>query len=146
MALISFKHKKRPFSSIIASDFFNGDDFFESPLFLNTLEEPALNIKETDDDFQVELSAPGYSKKDFEVNIDNGYLNISAKKSSAKEEKEENYTCKEFSYNSFEKSLLLPDTIEDDKVKASYKNGILKFSLSKKEEVKKVAPKMVEIS
>ena len=146
MSAINVVHRKRPFSTIIASDFFNRDDFFENPLFLNTLEEPALNIKETDDDYQLELSAPGYSKKDFEVNIDSGYLNISAKKSSAKEEKEDNYTCKEFSYNSFEKSFLLPDTIEDDKVKASYKNGILKFSLSKKEEAKKIAPKMVEIS
>jgi len=146
MSLVKFKHRRRPFRNLIASDFFNTDDLLNDNFFNRKLEEPALNIKETNDDFQVELAAPGYSKKDFEVNIDNGYLNISAKKSSSIEEEEDNYTCKEFSYDSFERSLLLPDSIEDEKIKASYKDGILKFNLSKKEEAKKHAPKVIEVS
>jgi len=108
--------------------------------------EPAMNIVETDKDFEIELVAPGFSKKDFKVSIDNGNLNISAEKSSEKEEKEKNYTCKEFNYNSFERSLLLPDTIKDDDVKAKYNDGILSFKLMKKEETKKRKPKMIEVS
>jgi len=73
-------------------------------------------------------------------------LNVSAKKSESKEEKDEKYTRKEFSYNSFERSLELPESISDEKIKAKYDNGILKFSLAKKEEVKKQKPKMIEIS
>ena len=68
-------------------------------------------------------------------------LNIKEKK----EAKDENYTRKEFSFNSFEKSLQLPETVIDEKIKAKYENGILKFSLAKKEEAKKQKPKMIEI-
>ncbi|MBJ2174989.1 Hsp20/alpha crystallin family protein [Aureibaculum sp. A20] len=147
MSLVKFKHRTSPLRSLMASDFFNNnDDFFKDNFLNKIMDEPALNIKETDDDFQVELAAPGYSKKDFDVNIDNGYLNISAKKSNTTEEKEEDYTCKEFSYDSFERSLLLPDSIEDEKVKASYKDGILKFNLAKKEALKKHTPKVIEVS
>jgi HSP20 family protein len=68
-----------------------------------------------------------------------------AKKEERKEEKDENYTRKEFSFNSFEKSLQLPETVINEKIKARYENGILKFSIAKKEEAKKQKPKMIEI-
>ena len=110
------------------------------------MDEPALNIKEKDDLFEIELAAPGYSKKDFKVTMDDGCLNISAKKSKTKDEKDENYSRHEFSYESFERSLELPESIADDKVKANYENGILKFSLAKKEVAKKQKPKVIEIS
>jgi HSP20 family protein len=92
------------------------------------------------------LAAPGFSKKDFEVSIDDGCLNISAEKSETKEEKDEQYTRKEFSYNSFEKRLQLPESVKDDNVKARYKNGILSFDLIKKEEAKLHKPKKIEIA
>ena len=145
MSLVKFK-KRMPWSNFMTSDFLNTDDFFNDRFWLNKMEEPALNIKENDDEFEIELAAPGFDKKDFEVTIDNGCLNISAKKSDSKEEKDENYTRKEFSYNSFQRSLQLPDTVIDDRVKAKYKNGILKFSLVKKEEAKKLKPTIIEIS
>lgn len=112
---------------------------------MKKMDEPALNIKEKKDGFEIELSAPGFDKKDFEVNITDGCLNIMAKKEEIKEEKDENYTRKEFSYNSFEKSLKLPETVVDEKIKAKYENGILKFSLAKREEAKKQKPKKIEI-
>ena len=144
MSLVNFK-KRMPWGNFMSSDFLNTDDFFNDRFWLNKMEEPALNIKENDDEFEIELAAPGFDKKDFEVTVDNGYLNISAKKSDSKEEKDENYTRKEFSYNSFQRSLQLPDTVIDDRVKAKYKNGILKFSLVKKEETKKLKPTKIEI-
>ncbi len=113
---------------------------------MNKLDEPALNIKETDDKFEIELAAPGFSKKDFNVTIDDGLLNISAEKEVKKKEEDNNYTCREFSYDSFERSVMLPDTVKSEDIKAKYEDGILKFHLVKKEETKKLKPKVVQIS
>ena len=143
MSLVKFKRK--PWGNLITSDFFDTDDFFENRLWKKKMDEPALNVKETDEAFQVELAAPGFAKKDFEVTIDDDCLNISAEKSDSKEEKEENYTRKEFSYNSFEKRLQLPDSVIDEGIKARYKDGILSFKLAKKEEAKAQEPKLIEV-
>jgi HSP20 family protein len=92
------------------------------------------------------LAAPGFSKKDFEVTIEDGCLNIKAEKQTSEEEIEGNYTRKEFSYNAFERSLQLPESIKQETIKAKYNDGILSFNLAKKEEVKKVSPKKVQIA
>lgn len=144
MSLVKFR--RRPWGNLITPDFFSNDDFFNEGSLLRKMDEPSMNVKENDDNFEIEIAAPGYDKKDFEVNIDNGCLNISAENSSSKEEEEDNYSRKEFSYSSFEKSLRLPENVEDEEVKATYKNGILKFKLAKKKEAKKHTPKTVEIS
>lgn len=156
MSLVKFRNKRRPFSNLIPSNFLDMDDFLENRLLGSNLldvdfwngksREPALNIKETDDKFEIELAAPGFSKKDFEVNVDNGCLNISAEKSSSKEDKDENYTRKEFSYNSFARSLQLPESVKEEEIKAHYHDGILSFNLAKKEEAKKQKPKKIEIA
>jgi len=132
MTLVKFR--QRPWENLFTSDLldFDAGNLFNDKLWLKRMNEPALNIKEKKDGFEIELAA-------------DGCLNIMAKKSEKKEEKEENYTRKEFSFNSFEKSLQLPETVIDEKIKAKYENGILKFSLAKKEEVKKQKPKMIEI-
>ena len=146
MTLVKFR--KRPWENLFTSDLldFDAGNLLNDKLWLKKMEEPALNIKEKKGEFEIELAAPGFDKKDFEVNIADGCLNIMAKKSESKEEKDENYTRKEFSYNSFEKSLMLPENVADEKIKAKYENGILKFSLAKKDEPKKQKPKMIEIS
>ncbi len=150
MSLVKFRNR-RPWGNLVTSNFFDKDDFFSNPLLNNELwntqlNEPALNIKETDKAFEVELAAPGFSKKDFEVTIDEGCLNISAENSHSQEEKEDNYTRKEFSYNSFEKRLQLPDSIKEEDVKAKYNDGVLRFSLIKKEQAKLHKPKKIEIA
>lgn len=142
-----FRNRRGPFSrGLVPSSLFSDDDFFNEPLWMSKMEEPALNIKETDEKFEIELAAPGYSKKDFNVTVNEGVLHITAEKEMEKKEEEENYTRREFSYNSFEKSLMLPDTVKSEDVKAKYEDGILKFHLAKKEEAKKLKPKVVEIS
>ena len=156
MSLVKFKKKTRPFANLVTSDFFDMEDFFDNRFWKRGMfsdrfwngrtGEPALNIKETEDHFEIELAAPGFTKKDFEIIIDNGYLNISAEKSKEKEEKEEEYTRREFSYKAFERSLLLPENVKEEDIKAKYVDGILKFNLLKKEVVKKQEPKKVEIS
>ncbi|MBT8307683.1 MAG: Hsp20/alpha crystallin family protein [Maribacter sp.] len=155
MSLVKFK-KRRPFGSLITSDFFDMEDFFDNRFWNQGLlnesywtgrkGEPALNIKENDENFEIELAAPGFAKKDFKITIEDGYLNISAEKSTSEEEKEEDYTRREFSYKSFERSLQLPENIKDEEVKAKYNDGILSFKLNKKEVVKKQKAKIVEIA
>ncbi|BFP41733.1 hypothetical protein FGF1_25780 [Flavobacteriaceae bacterium GF1] len=154
MSLVRFK-RRRPFGNLIQSDFFDLDNFFDhrfwdddfirGRFWTGKTVEPALNIKETDDNFEIELAAPGFSKKDFEVTIDNGYLNISGEKSISEEEKDENYTRREFSYNAFQRSLQLPESVREEEITAHYEDGILSFELAKKEEAKKQKPKVIEI-
>lgn len=154
MSLVKFK--RRPFGNLITQDFFDMDDFFDNRGWTRNLmpdtfwngkrSEPALNIKETDDNFEIELAAPGFAKKDFEVTIEDGCLNIKAEKETSEEEIEDNYTRKEFSYNAFERSLQLPESIKQEAIKAKYNDGILSFNLTKKEEAKKVPPKKVQIA
>lgn len=154
MSLVKFK--RRPFGNLITTDFFDMDDFFDNREWVRNMmpdrfwngkrAEPALNIKETDDNFEIELAAPGFEKKDFDVTIDDGCLNISAEKSTSEEEKDENYTRREFSYNSFERSLQLPESVKQEAIKAAYKDGILSFKLAKKDEAKKLPPKKVQIA
>src|SRR5690606_8428602 len=106
MTLIKFNNKL-PWMNSGLSRFFDMDDFFRDGLLDRTvLEQPALNIVEKEGEFEIELAAPGLSKKDFRIAIENGYLNISAEKEESKEEEIDNYTRKEFNYNSFKRSLL----------------------------------------
>lgn len=154
MSLVKFR--KRPFGNLVTQDFFDMDDFFDNRSWVRNMlpdtfwngktTEPALNIKETDDKFEIELAAPGFAKKDFEITIEDGCLNISAEKTISEEEKEDDYTRREFSYNAFERSLQLPESVKEEEIKAKYKDGILRFDLVKKEEVKKKPAKKVEIA
>ena len=153
MSLVKFR--RRPFGSLMRSNFFDMDDFFDNRFWdddfikgrfwTGKTVEPALNIKETEDDFLIELAAPGFTKKDFKITIEDGYLNISGEKSKEEEGKEENFTRKEFSYESFQRSLQLPSSVKEEEIKAHYEDGILSFNLAKKEEAKKQKPKVIEI-
>lgn len=106
------------------------DDFFEEDSLM-----PALNVKEHKNDFAIEFAAPGFSKKDFEVSIEENVLHVEGEKSTKEIEEDEDYMCKEFSYNSFKRSLVLPESVDlNQKIKANYKDGILIFNLIKKEE------------
>jgi HSP20 family protein len=109
---------------------------------------PAVNIKETGDAFEVEMAAPGMSKADFKVELDNNLLTISSEKKTQNEEKNGNqYTRREFSYQSFQRSFQLPKEVVDaDKIQARYNNGLLQLIIPKKEEVKQRPPKMIQIS
>ena len=101
---------------------------------------PAVNIKENDKNFEVEVAAPGMDKKNFKVEVENNVLTISAEKKEEKKEKKDNYSRKEFSYESFERSFTLPqDMVDANKIVAKYENGILKIDIPKKEEKAKLS-------
>ncbi|TWO32893.1 Hsp20/alpha crystallin family protein [Seonamhaeicola sediminis] len=123
-------------------DIFNGDFFEEDSLM------PAMNVKENEKDFEVEFAAPSFNKDDFEITIEDDVLHVSGTKEIEEEEKEDDFSRKEFSYKSFRKSLLLPPSIDlDQDIKAIYENGILKINLLKKEEtsVKETPKKVIEV-
>ena len=149
MSLIKFNNRRRLFPSWTnegLKNFLSSDDFFNNDFFEEDSLMPAMNVKEHDDDFEIEFAAPGFNKKDFEVTIDENILNVCGEKKHEVEEKEEDFTRKEFSYNSFKRSITLPKSVNtDQEVKATYKNGILKLNLLKKEEAKTQQPKKVEV-
>lgn len=108
---------------------------------------PSINIKETNENYEVEVAAPGLDKKDFNVSLDNNMLTISCIKSVSKEDKgeNENYTRREFSYQSFQRSFELPNVVDEDRINAHYDNGLLHLTIPKKEEAKQKEPKLIEI-
>lgn len=120
---------------------FNGD--FENDLNLI----PALNVKDNKKNYEVLLAVPGLTKNDFNITVDDGILTISAEKEATTEEEKEGFVRKEFSYNSFSRSMILPDSVDEDKdIKAQYQDGVLKLTLHKKEGAKPKSPKKVNVS
>ncbi|TDN87990.1 HSP20 family protein [Salegentibacter sp. 24] len=119
--------------------FFNGD--VDQDVF------PALNVKEKEHDFEIELAASGLSKEDFKISIEDGILSISAEKANKTEEEKEGFVRQEFSYNSFSRNIALPDEVDLDKeVEAKYKEGILKMNLKKRKTDKLKNAKTVNVS
>jgi len=123
------------------------DDFFTRDLFdwenrnhsFTNTTLPTVNIVENNDEFSVQMAAPGMSKE---------ILTITSQKENLDELKEgERYTRREFSYQSFRRSFNLPKTVVDEsKIKASYENGILRVIIPKKEEAKSLPPKQIAIA
>jgi HSP20 family protein len=106
---------------------------------------PAVNIKETDSSFGIELAAPGKTKEDFNIEIDHNVLTISSEEKSEKEETEGKYTRKEFSYSSFRRAFTLPETVNTESINATYENGVLNVTLPKKEEALPKPKRLIEI-
>jgi HSP20 family protein len=123
----------------LTNDFF--DDGFLWPGMLNSgstlldrgFSMPPANISETKEEFRVDLSAPGLSKSDFKIEVEDGTLTISSEKQEESKDDTENYKRREFSYSSFCRSFELPENVKEDKINAKYENGMLHVSLPKKE-------------
>jgi len=132
------------------ADFMNREifDWNHSNFSITGTTLPAVNIKENEDSFTVEVAAPGMQKEDFKVELDNNLLTISSEKQDEKVEKEgEKYTKREFSYQSFQRSFTLPQgLVKEDKIEAKYKEGVLHLMIPKKDEAKKKAPRTIKIS
>lgn len=142
MALVRQSHWPALTGSML-SDFFDDDRFFNLPSFRQSI--PAVNVKETDKAFEVELSAPGFNKKDFNISVDNRLLTVSAESKQEKERKEDNYTRREFGYTSFSRSFSLPANVNEEDIQAKYEDGILRLNISKKNIQDPTAKKPIEI-
>ena len=107
---------------------------------------PAVNIKEVNDNYVVEVAAPGMSKKDFKVELEGNVLTISSEKTVQKEENESpRFLSREFSYQSFSRTFnLVKDVVDTEKIEAKYEDGVLHLLIPKKEPVKQT--RLIEIS
>ena len=132
------------------------DDFFYRDLFnwentnysdTNTT-IPAVNIKETAENYEVEVAAPGMAKEDFKVELNGNDLTISSERTHQNEKTEgERYSRREFSYQSFQRTFTLQkDVVDIDKIEAKYENGLLHLIIPKKEEAKQKPPRLIQIS
>lgn len=152
MTLIKLKNQtpaKVYGTSPVFSEMFN--DMFDS--FLSSdfrkWSTPAVNIKETDSCFVVEMAAPGMKKDDFKINVDNYTLTVMAESKQEKNEKNEkndHYFRKEFSFNSFSRTFNLPDFADTEKISAGYANGIMNIVIPKKEEARPKPAREIKIS
>ncbi|MFN8273319.1 MAG: Hsp20/alpha crystallin family protein [Flavobacteriaceae bacterium] len=109
---------------------------------------PAVNIKETDTEFTLELAVPGKKKEDFSIEIDRNVLTIASETKTENEQKDQNgrYTRREYSYHSFSRSFTLPQTINAENINASYQDGVLHVTLPKKEEALPKPKRLIEIA
>ena len=114
------------------TDFFDNDRFFDADWLKRMHVVPAVNVKELEKEFEIEMAAPGLKKKDFHIEVDKGVMTIFTEKKTEKEEKDDVYTRKEFNYTSFTRSFNLPENINPDKIEALYEDGILRIMISKK--------------
>ena len=130
------------FDDFFTKDFFDWNDKNFARLG-STL--PSVNLKETDQHYLIELAAPGMKKEDFKVEMHNGILTVSAERKEEKEEKKEDFLRREFSYSSFSRSFAVPENSMEDRVEASYKDGILKITLNKKEAKPVKVSKAIEV-
>jgi HSP20 family protein len=106
-------------------------DFFDDERLLSSSRAGAVNLKETEKSYDVEIAAPGFEKKDFNVSLDNGLLTVAAEKRTENEKKDEKYTHREFGYSSFSRSFNLPSNTNQENIDAHYAEGILKLSIAK---------------
>ena len=117
-------------------------DFFPG---LTSRYNPEVNILENDDAFVIEIAAPGFGKNDFKINLEKSTLTIWTERSN-NEVNDEHYLRREFGTRSFKRSYGLPESVDQDKIKASYEQGILRIDIPKKEEAKPKPAQTIKIS
>ena len=111
------------------------NDFFDNDWMVKAnATAPSINVIESDKDYQVEVAAPGMTKEDFNIHLnENSNLVISMEKRQTNEDDNQNkrYLRREFSYSKFEQALILPDNVVKEKMKANVSNGVLTITIPK---------------
>ena len=132
MALVKWNPETSffPTFSSVMDDFFAGNGDFPTPM-VKGISIPAVNVTENKKEYKLEVAAPGFKKEDFNLEVKNGYLTISGESKSDEEKKDEQYTRREFRYNSFSRSFALPDNVREQDIQARYNDGILWITLPK---------------
>ena len=128
-------------------NFFNTDWMNDPTYAASMLTMPPLNIHEANDSYEIELAAPGFNKKDFVVELNNNHLTIMVEKSENQTSDENKKVQKrEFRYEAFKRTVLLPFKMVDDKdISAKYENGVLKVHILKPEEMKEKPPRTISV-
>lgn len=144
---LALRNRNNGFSNFnsILNDIFSDDFFTQRPVEGRL---PAVNIKQSETDYGLELAIPGLSKEDIKISVDKDVLTISSEIEQQEEEKDEQgrYTRKEFSFHSFKRSFTLPKTVDSEKIEAKVENGVLFLNLPKREEALPKPARFIEIS
>ncbi|HUX97448.1 MAG TPA: Hsp20/alpha crystallin family protein [Bacteroidales bacterium] len=135
---------RKSFRPFYMPNFF--DDDFLPVLHNRTSSMPAVNIKEDEKHFVLDLAIPGMDKKDLNIDINEDVLTISSESKDETTNESDGYKKKEFNYSSFCRSFYIPENVNREKIEASYKDGILTVSLPKMEEEKKNLSRQIAIS
>lgn len=138
------RNRFEPFFGTLLDDLFNEGTSVDHHL-AKAFHRPKVNIWENDDAFVIELAAPGYDKSDFHIHLEEDELTISAEIESKETEDKKQFNRREFSKTTFKRSFNLPETVDGEKIKANFENGILELVLPKKEESKPKPPRAIEI-
>lgn len=138
MTLVKFNNRNNnalmPGFNDVFDSIFN-DTFFNDRMVTRV---PAVNISETENNYHVELAAPGLKKEDFKLNLERNILTISVETTADHQDNQKNYSKREYSYQSFVRSFTLPESADDSNINATYTDGILKIDIAKREEAKTV--------
>lgn len=113
------------------------NDFFLMPMHVGRQMEssmPAVNIREKEKEYLIEVAAPGMKKNDFNIDMEEGRLTISSQKEEEKNEENEGYRRREYNYSSFSRSFNLPENVKPEDIKAQYQDGVLCLTIPKKQE------------
>ena len=137
------RRTSNPLFPSLIDEFFGSDTPFSA--LSNRSHVPSVNISETDTNFELALAAPGKTRKDFNVELDDHVLTVSSESKHEDESKTDQYTRREFRYDNFQRSFRLPETVDTAKIKAKYNNGILTICLPKHEEAIPEPKKQIEI-
>jgi len=138
MTLVKFNNKANNALLPGFNDVFDSiltDTFFNDRMIARV---PAVNVSETENNYHVELAAPGLKKEDFKLNLERNNLTIAVEKSSDQQDNQKNYSRREYSYGSFVRSFTLPDSADHSNIEAMYLDGILKIDIAKRDDAKAV--------
>lgn len=135
--LVNYRRRMDSLFDDFFADFFNG-----TRAELNRGWNPKVNIFEEDDQIVMKAEMPGVDKDNIAVDVDGRVLTLKGEQSTDNEVKKENYYMRERSYGKFERSFTLPEKIESEKIKAEYKDGVLKLNIPKPESSK---PKAITV-
>ena len=143
MTLVKFNNRTRnsaPYFNNVFDSLFN--EAINKNLTINKV--PGVNILETENEYKIELAAPGLTKEDFQINLKKDTLSVWAEKKAVEGEEKKDYTRREFDYVSFARSFVLPETVDADHISAEYVNGILNITIGK--DVAKSQEKEIKVS
>ena len=107
---------------------------------------PSTNITEREKDYKIDVAVPGIKKEDFKVEVENNILTVQGERKEEFSEEKNKVTRKEFHYGSFKRSFTLPETVDSEKINATYNDGILSLTIAKKEVALKEAKKAITVS
>lgn len=134
--------KQAPFFPSLIDDFINQDWNLKTP---SSITLPAVNIKDLEAQFEIELAVPGMKKSDFEIEVEDGLLSISSSLEEEQVTEKGKFTRREFSYNSFKRTFTIPDSVDPSNIEAQYSDGVLQLRLPKRKESLPQPKKLIKI-